>query len=30
LHAGDSWHLSDAGDAVLGRAIARELDALGR
>ena len=30
LHAGDGWHLSDAGDLVLGRAIARELDALGR
>lgn len=30
LHAGDGWHLSDAGDALLGRAIARELDALGR
>ncbi len=30
VHAGDGWHLSDAGDALLGRAITRELDALGR
>lgn len=26
LHAGDGWHLSDEGDRVLGRAIARSLD----
>jgi len=30
LHSGDGWHLSDEGDALLGRAIARELDALSR
>jgi hypothetical protein len=27
LHAGDGWHLSDEGDRVLGRAIARAVDA---
>lgn len=30
LHSGDGWHLSDEGDVLLGRAIARELDALSR
>lgn len=30
LHSGDGWHLSDEGDALLGRAIARELDAFSR
>ncbi|MBM3992296.1 MAG: SGNH/GDSL hydrolase family protein [Planctomycetes bacterium] len=30
LHSGDGWHLSDEGDVLLGRAIARELDLVSR